>query len=417
MKINSEPTRGTKDYLPNEMKLRDYVQRVILNTYENSGFKKIGTPILENIDRLMGSEGGENLSLIYKVLKRGKKLDLNKQNLCENDLVDCGLRYDLTMPLSRFYSNNRANLRLPLKVIQIDKVFRAERPQKGRMREFYQCDIDIIGDESLNAEIELICTTGEALLNLNFKNFTIKINDRRLLTDLILKAGFSEEDVPTVCISFDKKDKIGTDGVIKELREKNFDEDKINLFFSLIDQLTNCGEEVTNKVFESNDILKNLFEVINAVKEISKDMFKIEFDISLVRGMGYYTGMVFEIVSPEFTSSIGGGGRYDKMIGKFTGDNIPAVGFSIGFERIISILQEQKYQIKKDKKDLIILYSKEENFINVMETAKKCREKGYNVELTYQSKKLRKQINFYKENGYDAFMIFGESPVIKEYEE
>ena len=211
MKMNTLPVRGTKDYLPNEVEVRDYLLIKIENTYNSFGFNKINTPMMEDIDRLNKSDGGENLAMIFKILKRGQKLDLSKTNLSESDLVDSGLRYDLTLPLSRYFANNKHLLSMPFKALQIDKVFRAERPQKGRLREFYQCDIDIIGDTSIVAEMELIAATTAALEAIGFTGFTVRINDRRILTDMILAAGFALEDIDSVCISFDKLDKVGLD--------------------------------------------------------------------------------------------------------------------------------------------------------------------------------------------------------------
>lgn len=234
MKINAQPVRGTKDFLPNEAELRDYVQGKIADTYKQYGFQKIGTPAMEDIERLNKSDGGENLAMIFKILKRGQKLDLAKEGLMEDDLVDSGLRYDLTMPLSRYYANNRQFLNMPFKSIQIDRVFRAERPQKGRLREFFQCDIDIIGDSSNNAEMELIAATTSALDNIGFTDFTLRINDRRLLTDMIKSAGFGDDDVMPVCIIFDKLDKIGLDGVKDELLGKGYAAEKVEKFIAVI---------------------------------------------------------------------------------------------------------------------------------------------------------------------------------------
>ena len=236
MKMNAQPVRGTKDFLPNEVEVRDYVRETIEGTYKVFGFQKINTPEMEDIERLNKSDGGENLSMIFKILKRGQKLDLTKENLSEDDLVDSGLRYDLTMPLSRYFANNRQFLNMPFKAIQIGKVFRAERPQKGRLREFIQCDIDIIGDKTINAEMELIAATTKALDNIGFSDFKIRINDRRILTDMIEGSGFMSEDVMSVCIIFDKLDKIGIDGVKAELIEKGYNSEVIEKFISIISE-------------------------------------------------------------------------------------------------------------------------------------------------------------------------------------
>ena len=263
MKISTQPVRGTKDFLPKEVEIRDYVRGKIEESYKSFGFNKINTPMMEDIERLNKSDGGENLSMIFKLLKRGQKLDLTKENLCEDDLVDSGLRYDLTMPLSRYFANNRQFLSMPFKAIQIDKVFRAERPQKGRMREFFQCDIDIIGDASINAEMELIAATTSALDNIGFSDFTIRINDRRILTDMILGAGFNADDVMSVCIIFDKLDKIGIDGVKAELMEKEYKADTIEKFISIISEAEDDALAVAENIVKTKMWLQILRKYLN----------------------------------------------------------------------------------------------------------------------------------------------------------
>lgn len=407
MKMNANPVRGTRDFLPNVVKIRDYVQNVILNTYQDYGFQRINTPILEDIHRLLSSEGGENLSLIFKVLKRGQKLNLEKENLKEIDLIDIGLRYDLTLPLSRYYANNQANIRLPFKCIQIDKVFRAERPQKGRYREFFQCDIDIIGDDSINAEIELIYTTCNALLNLGFDDFTIRINDRRILNDMICFAGFKAEDVSSVCIVFDKLDKIGVVGVKEELLSKGYEEKVVNTFIDSIENYDLSSIEDVLKVTTNKEVVEDVFKVVDVISNLSDGKFTVVYDKSLVRGMGYYTGMVFEIASNKFKSSIGGGGRYDEMIGTFMNESVPAVGFSIGFERIIDILLEAGFEAKKEKEKIALLYDKEDSMEEVIKKAEDYRKKGYQVFLFYKAKKLGKQIKNLKQDNFDYLFVYG----------
>lgn len=407
MAISVLPVRGTKDYLPNEVKLRDSIQSIILNTYKQFGFQKISTPIMEDIERLDNSEGGENLSLIFRILKRGQKLDLNKDNIEEKDLVDSGLRYDLTLPLSRYYANNRQNLVFPFKCIQIDKVFRAERPQKGRLREFYQCDIDIIGDNSSNAEVELIYVTAEALLNIGFDEFTVRVNDRRILTDIIKYAGFSDNDISSVCIIFDKLDKIGLDGVQAELLEKEYSKDIVNKFIGLISNDLSDISAIEGYCSDIN-VPNNLKMTIETIKTLSKGRFNIVYDKSLVRGMGYYTGMVFEIISSKFSSSVAGGGRYDKMIGKFLGESVPAVGFSIGFERICEILKDMPIQ-EKDEKNLALIYSDNDDMAAVLIKVTDFRNNGWKVNILKRSKKLGKQLDALIDNGYNYSFVYGES--------
>ncbi len=392
MKLNAQPVRGTKDYLPKEVEIRDYLRSKIEETYKSFGFHKINTPIMEDIERLNKSDGGENLSMIFKLLKRGQKLELDKENLSEDDLVDSGLRYDLTMPLSRYFANNRQFLSQPFKAIQIDQVFRAERPQKGRLREFFQCDIDIIGDASVNAEMELIAATTSALDNIGFSDFTVRINDRRILTDMIMAAGFSAEDVASVCIIFDKLDKIGLDGVKAELMEKEYALDLVEKFMAILGEANDDALQTAEKYCSNPDVFANLKKVLDFANRIANGKFTAVYDKSLVRGMGYYTGMVFEIVSPKFGSSVAGGGRYDEMIGKFLGESVPAVGFSIGFERISAILMEEGF-VPPSKEKVVLAYNAEDDFAAVSLKARELMAEGKIVTMLKRSKKFGKQLD------------------------
>lgn len=410
MKISTQPVRGTKDFLPKEVEIRDYVRGKIEESYKSFGFNKINTPMMEDIERLNKSDGGENLSMIFKLLKRGQKLDLTKENLCEDDLVDSGLRYDLTMPLSRYFANNRQFLSMPFKAIQIDKVFRAERPQKGRMREFFQCDIDIIGDASINAEMELIAATTSALDNIGFSDFTIRINDRRILTDMILGAGFNADDVMSVCIIFDKLDKIGIDGVKAELMEKEYKADTIEKFISIISEAEDDALAVAEKYCQNKDVVTNIKKVLEFANSISDGKFDAVYDKSLVRGMGYYTGMVFEIASHKFGSSVAGGGRYDEMIGKFLGESVPAVGFSIGFERICAILLDEGFTPPLNDK-IVLAYNDDDNFADVSKKAKDFQKEGKIVMMLKRSKKFGKQLDGLIETGYSKMINYSDGAV------
>lgn len=328
MKITS--VKGTNDYLPNEVEIRDYLINKILDVYKINGFEHIMTPAVEDIENLNKSDGGENLNLIFKILKRGDKLNkaLSSGNITdENMLVDMGLRYDLTLPLSRYYANNKEKLTLPMKCIQIDRVYRAERPQKGRLREFVQCDIDILGSKSADCEVELILITTKALAAIGMKNFKVKVNDRQILRAVLLSFGFKENELDSVCITFDKMDKIGTEGVMQELKDKGFDEKIIEVFISFL-QKGDFTLEAVSGLLEELSPVENIKSIINAVKELSDIDFDIVFDLTLVRGQGYYTGTVFEVESVDFKGSIAGGGRYDNLIGKFLNESVPAVGFS-----------------------------------------------------------------------------------------
>ena len=407
MKIT--PVKGTSDYLPNEVLIRDYLQNSILETYRSCGFERISTPIIEDIENLDKSDGGENLNLIFKIMKRGEKLEeaLSSSDVNEKEIADMGLRYDLTLPLTRYYSNNRAKLQNPFKVIQIDRVYRAERPQKGRMREFYQCDIDIIGSDSWTSEVELITTTAKALHNIGFTRFGIRINDRRLLKAIIMGAGFAEEDCDSVCISLDKLDKIGFDGVKAELIEKEFDNTKVeNLISSVsVEPFTlDDAEKLCGKL----DSIDNLRRIMDAANSLA-DGFEVTYDMTLVRGQGYYTGTVFEISSPDFKGAIGGGGRYDNLIGKFLGESIPAVGFSIGFERLCAILLEQNYKIPTQKKKFAVIYN-DDNFIDALKYADTLRGE-YDVALYQSVKKLGKLFSKLEESGFSGCRVMSQDEI------
>ncbi len=398
--MKSNPLKGMRDYLPAEQKLRDYVQGRILETYRASGFERISTPMLEDMENLDKSEGGDNLNLIFKVLKRGDKLASAIASGSEKDLSDMGLRYDLTLPLSRYYAANRDKLPTPCKVIQTDRVFRAERPQKGRMREFVQCDIDILGDASCNAEIELIDVTARALLHIGFSDFTVNINDRRILRGMLTSMGFAPDSLDSVCITFDKLDKIGPEGVAKELTEK---ECPAQAVAALTDFLAK-GEfslATISALCEDKSLGETLQKVISTVESLADGAYKIAYCPSLVRGQGYYTGMVFEVTCPAFSGAVAGGGRYDNMIGKFTGQQVPAVGFSIGFERICGILAEQGFQIPAEKPKLALLYLPEADFGQVLRKAARLREQ-YTVTVLPQAKKLGKQFGTLESQGFAA---------------
>lgn len=410
MKIKT--VKGTNDYLPKEAALRDYLQNTILNTYTNNGFEHITTPAIEDAENLDKSEGGENLNLIFKILKRGDKLE---RALAENrydDLSDMGLRYDLTLPLSRYYANNRANLVLPVKTIQIDRVYRAERPQKGRLREFVQCDIDILGSESSSCETELIYTTAKALLAININEFRIKINDRRILNSVLMHLGFEKNDLMGICIVFDKMDKIGKDGVISELTEKGYDQAVINGFSEFIDEENLTLSRIRSYINDEDEVyIEQLEKIISESEKLAAGRYEIVFDISLVRGQGYYTGTIFEVESLKFKGAIAGGGRYDNLIGKFTGENIPAVGFSIGFERIFSILSEQNYMPSSMRKKVAVFYSEGE-YTDAASKADELR-KEYDVNMIERHKKLGKYLNRLEEQNYYGYLVYGEAEDIK----
>lgn len=407
MKIKS--VKGTNDYLPEQARIRDYLQNKILEVYTENGFEHIITPAIEDAQNLDKSEGGENLNLIFKILKRGDKLNQAIEDGKMDELSDMGLRYDLTLPLSRYYANNKNNLISPMKCIQIDRVYRAERPQKGRLREFIQCDIDILGTSSINAEIELICTTTKALLAIGMDEFTVKVNDRRILRSVLLHMGFAEADLDSVCIIFDKMDKIGAEGVESELKEKGYDKEVIDKFADFL----KTGDFSLTRIeamLGENEAIDNVKKIIAVAEQLSQGKYNLKYDISLVRGQGYYTGTVFEVESNKFKGAIAGGGRYDHLIGKFLNEDVPAVGFSIGFERIYAILSEQGIKEEDTKKRVAVFYEPQD-MPGAYQKAEKLREK-YIATLFEKPKKMGKFINKLEEKGYYGFIKYGESEEI-----
>ena len=418
MALSKKPVTGMKDILPEEMKIRNYVQNVIKDTYKAFGFTQIETPCVENISNLTNKQGGENEKLIFKILKRGEKLNLETAQT-DMDVVDNGLRYDLTVPLVRYYSNNANNLPSPFKALQMGSVWRADRPQRGRYRQFMQCDIDILGDPSNLAEIELILATTTTLGKLGFKNFQIRINERRILKAMAAYSGFPEESYDSVFIILDKMDKIGLEGVREELIKYEFYEESVNKYVSLfkeIEQQSNPIDYLAEKLgdYMEDDVKQWMNEIIESVKATKSSDFEIVFDPTLVRGMSYYTGTIFEIAIPEFGGSCGGGGRYDKMVGKFIGHDVPACGFSIGFERIVLLLMEQGFKIPEEYNKVAYLIEKgvkEDALCDVIAQAQEERKNGTQVLVTRMNKNKKFQKEQLKEQGYEEFKEFYKNPL------
>ena len=407
MKI--QPLKGMRDLLPAEQTLRDYIQGQILEVYRAAGFERISTPMLEDMENLDKSDGGENLNLIFKVLKRGDKLTAALNAGKYDALSDMGLRYDLTLPLSRYYAANRNVLPTPFKVIQTDRVFRAERPQKGRLREFVQCDIDILGDESPNAEVELIDVTARALLKIGFDGFTVNINDRRILRGMLQSMGFAPDTLDSVCITFDKMDKVGAEGVRAELTEKGLPADAIQQLADFLAQGDVTLDAVAARCADPA-IADDLKYVLATAGRLAAGKYKVAYCPSLVRGQGYYTGMVFEVVCPQFTGAVAGGGRYDNMVGKFLGQQVPAVGFSIGFERVCGILLEQGYQIPGAKQKIALLYPAGADFPAVLAQAEALRA-DHSVTVLAQGKKLGKQLASLEAAGFAGAAFAGKDEI------
>ena len=413
MALKKKPVTGMKDILPAEMAIRDYVIRLIKETYGTFGFSSIETPCVEHIENLSSKQGGENEKLIFKILKRGEKLKLDTAET-EADLVDGGLRYDLTLPLSRYYSNHANELPSPFKALKMGNVWRADRPQRGRYRQFMQCDIDILGEPTNLAEIELILATTTLLGKLDFKNFTIRINDRRILKAMAAYSGFAPESYDTVFIILDKMDKIGLEGVREELEKEGFDKACVDKYLALFEEITNDVQGVRYVKEKLEGVLEpeyadGLELIMNSVDAVKAADFKIAFDPTLVRGMSYYTGPIFEISMDEFGGSVGGGGRYDEMIGKFTGNNTCACGFSIGFERIIMLLMERGFQIPQigTKKALLIEKNMPaEGMMKVLKQAEEDRKNGSVVTIAVMKKNKKFQKEQLKEEGYEEIVEF-----------
>ena len=411
MALKKKPVTGMKDMLPKEMEIRDYVIQLIKDTYKTYGFTSIETPCVEHIENLCSKQGGDNEKLIFKILKRGEKLKIDEAKE-ENDLVDGGLRYDLTVPLARYYANHSNELPAPFKALQIGNVWRADRPQKGRFRQFMQCDIDILGELGNLAEIELILATTAMLGKLNFHNFTVCINDRNILKAMAAYSGFKEEDYDEVFIILDKMDKIGAEGVAAELQEMGYTKENVETYLQLFDEVAPNVEGIRYLKEKLGDDLSDqtadgMEMIISSVEAAKECEFNIKFDPTLVRGQSYYTGTIFEVTMDDFGGSVAGGGRYDKMIGKFTGQDTPACGFSIGFERIVMLLLENGYEVpKKGSKKAYLLEKNmpKEGLLKVLSLAKADREAGRQVLIVNMKKNKKFQKEQLTADGYEEII-------------
>ena len=407
MALKKKPVTGMKDMLPAEMEVRDYLIHLIKETYKTYGFTSMETPCVEHIENLCSKQGGDNEKLIFKIMKRGAKLRIEDAKE-ENDLVDGGLRYDLTVPLARYYANYANELPAPFKALQIGSVWRADRPQKGRFRQFTQCDIDVLGEGSNLSEIELILATTAMLGKLDFSNFTVCINDRNILKSMASYSGFQESDYEEVFVILDKMDKIGAEGVAKELQELGYEAACVETYLGLFDKIEHdirgiqylqetLGEHLSQETAEG------LALIISSVEAAKEAEFTLKFDPTLVRGQAYYTGTIFEIRMDEFGGAVAGGGRYDKMIGKFTGQDTPACGFSIGFERIVMILLEKGYTLPNHKKRKAYLLDKKlsnEGVLNALRSAKEDRANDYQVMIVNMKKNKKFQKEQLMADGY-----------------
>lgn len=411
MALKKKPVTGMKDMLPAEMEIRDYLIGLIKETYKTFGFTSMETPCVEHIENLCSKQGGDNEKLIFKIMKRGEKLKISEAKE-ENDLADGGLRYDLTVPLTRYYANHANELPSPFKALQIGNVWRADRPQRGRFRQFMQCDIDILGEGSVLAEIELILATTAMLGKLNFKNFTVCINDRNILKAMAAYSGFKEEDYDEVFIILDKMDKIGAEGVAGELEEMGYTRENVDTYLKLFDEVETDLSGVRHLKerlgdFLSSETAEGMEMIMSSVEAAKECDFKLKFDPTLVRGQSYYTGTIFEVTMDDFGGSVAGGGRYDKMIGKFTGQDTPACGFSIGFERIVMLLLENGYEVPGVRQKKAYLLEKKlptEGMLKVLELAKKDRESGKQVLIVNMKKNKKFQKEQLTEEGYQEII-------------
>lgn len=411
MALKKKPVTGMKDILPEEMEIRDYLIQLIKDTYKTYGFQSMETPCVEHIENLCSKQGGDNEKLIFKIMKRGEKLKIQEAKE-ENDLADSGLRYDLTVPLARYYAGHANELPSPFRALQIGSVWRADRPQRGRFRQFTQCDIDILGEAGEMAEIELILATTAMLGKLDFQNFTVCINDREFLRGMAAYSGFKEEDYDEVFIILDKMDKIGREGVAVELQELGYTEEQVNAYLDLFGQVEGDVTGVSYLKETLGDYLseaaaQRMEQIMSCVEAARECDFRLKFSPTLVRGQSYYTGTIFEVVMDDFGGSVAGGGRYDKMIGKFTGQDTPACGFSIGFERIVMLLLENGYQVPKQKARKAYLMEKnmpKEGILKVLSLARKDREAGRQVLIANMKKNKKFQKEQLLQEGYEEIV-------------
>ena len=382
------PPRGMRDFLPLEKSVRNDLVSKIVGTYAAHGFQEIETPALEAIERLSSGDGGDNEKLAFRVLKRGEELDqaLGKD---ADQLSDLGLRYDLTVPLTRYYATNHTKLPKVFKAIQTGPVWRAERPQKGRYRQFVQCDIDTIGDDSNFAEVELLNASLNALAAIGIDDAKIRINHRELLSNSIAALGVAASDYGKAMITIDKLDKIGANGVELEMKER----------FS--DKVAEATTNWLSSLSASNEIPELLREIFESVDKLHPG--KLRFDPTLVRGMGYYTGSIFEIEHPATGSSIGGGGRYDGMVGKWLGTDVAAVGISIGFERVAELVSDSA----ASSNSLVLVFDSQ-NSQAALSTQAEAIVAGYLVRLEPSPKKLNTLLDSLKAQGFASFAVLEE---------
>ena len=407
MKIDNSPARGMRDLLPADVAVRDHVLESISAVYRRFGYQRIETPALENIERLQSGEGGDNEKLIFQVLRRGLPPEVTAGTSLR-ELVDLGLRYDLTVPLTRFYGNNHASLPMPFRSLQVGPVWRADRPQRGRYRQFHQCDIDMIGEPSVLAEAELIEATSEALAAIGLTGTTIRLSDRRFLAALAADCGVPAEAQDAFFITLDKLDKIGWDGVRAELAELGFDPARVAAAAAKIQALAGVpAGQLADALADSvpglaPPVAEDLAATVASLDRLASERsLKWQFDPTLVRGMGYYTGQVFEIMHPDMSGSVAGGGRYDNLIGRSLGHDVPACGFSIGFERIVDLLSPEVA-----REAVAVLVEADVPVADALAVARELRgDSGGVVETVRRSGKFGAQRKRLEAAGFTGFVL------------
>jgi histidyl-tRNA synthetase len=400
-----------RDLLPTEVARRDRAAGAIQATFESFGFRRIETPAVEHIGLLTSGQGGENEKLIFKVLKRGKKLDVAGASH-EDDVVDFGLRYDLTVPLARFYAQNQGQLLQPFKAIQIGSVWRAERPQKGRYRQFTQCDIDVLGEAGPLAEIELIAATAASMAAVGLADVQLRINDRQLLSAMVGSCGFAADVENQVFVSLDKLDKIGVEGVSTELSKHGHSASAIEALMTLLADRDGGLPALAAALGDAHPgtqaAVERLTTILSAFDGRLPGGGALSFDPTLVRGMGYYTGPIFELGLDGLGYSLAGGGRYDAMIGSLQGRDVPACGFSIGFERVLLVLAERGWQTESAAARIALLHD-DGDPAALLSAAEALRSEGASVSLYRHRKNTARQLEELRDAGFTAFARYSSS--------
>ena len=397
-----------RDFLPADIRKREFVIGVIRSVYESYGFEPLETPAVENLETLMGKYGEEGNQLVFKILKRGEKLDNST-----GELADLALRYDLTVPLARVVANYRNELPKFFKRYQIQPVWRADRPAKGRFREFYQCDFDAIGSPDTMVESELCTAVGDVLEKLGFSDFSLRLNHRQLLREILGAAGIDESKQTDALVALDKLDKIGVDGVSKELLERGITEESTKKMLGFLSEVDSAGSNDAILV-KTEEFIGRATESLAELKKIIARTGKsyIKLDPSLARGLSYYTGAIFEISVPDLSGSLGGGGRYDGLIGMFGKEQIPACGFSLGLERIVVVMDERGMfprTLDLAPADVMITVWNEELTAESILLANELRAAGRKVLLYPELDKLGKQFKYASQVGIKRVCVIGES--------